>query len=118
MEIFKEFSFNAAHSLPNVADDHKCKRVHGHNYLVRVVLEGKLDPKYGWVKDFTDIKSYFKPIKDQLDHYYLNDIEGLENPTAEVLTIWIWNKLKPQLKELSEIHVYETPTSGCVYRGE
>ena len=118
MDIFKEFTFDAAHSLPYVADDHKCKRVHGHTYKVRVVISGELDPVVGWVKDFAEVKALLTPLHDMLDHRYLNDIEGLENPTAEILALWIWRKLYNDLEGLKEVWVYETPTSACVYRGE
>ena len=117
MEIWKEFTFEAAHMLPNVPDDHKCKRLHGHSYRVRVVVEGELDPTLGWVVDFASIADAFEPIRLRLDHYYLNEIEGLENPTSEVLAEWIWTRLAPALPILSRIEVSETCTAGCVYRG-
>lgn len=117
MEVFKEFTFDAAHYLPYVPETHKCRRMHGHTYRVRVVVRGPLDPKLGWVMDFGDLKMLVQPIIQQLDHYTLNDIEGLENPTAENLAIWIWNKLKRDLPILTEIWVFETPMSACVYRG-
>jgi len=118
MEIYKEFSFEAAHKLPNVPDGHKCGRLHGHTFYVRVYVKGEVDPTSGWVMDFADIKAIFAPIYDQLDHYYLNDIEGLENPTSENLATWIWNKLKPNFPALSQIEVRETCTSGCIYKGD
>ncbi|GGG56918.1 6-carboxy-5,6,7,8-tetrahydropterin synthase [Pseudohongiella nitratireducens] len=117
MEIFKEFSFEAAHRLPNVPEDHKCARLHGHSFQIRLSVSGPVGEVSGWVMDFGDIKQAFKPILNQLDHYYLNDIEGLENPTSENIARWIWDKLKPTLPELSEIQIRETCTSGCVYRG-
>ena len=117
MEAFKEFTIDCAHSLPNVPDGHKCKNVHGHTYKIRVVLKGELDPVFGWVFDFAEIKTAFEPLKEILDHKYINDVEGLENPTAENLAIWIWNRLASELKTLFEIWVFETPTSGTVYRG-
>lgn len=117
MEIFKEFRFEAAHRLPNVAPDHKCARLHGHSFRVSVAVSGNVGATSGWVLDFADLSKAFKPILEQLDHYYLNDIEGLSNPTSENLAIWIWEKLKPRLPELSQITVWETCTSGCVYRG-
>lgn len=117
MEIFKEFSFEAAHRLPNVPEGHKCARLHGHSFLVRLSVSGPVGEMSGWVMDFGDIKKAFKPILEQLDHYYLNDIEGLENPTSENIARWIWQKLKPELPELSEIQIRETCTSGCIYRG-
>ncbi len=118
MEIYKEFSFEAAHRLPNVPEGHKCARLHGHTFYVRITVEGEVDPQQGWVMDFGDIKARFQPLYQQLDHYYLNDIPGLDNPTSEVLARWIWQRLKPALPQLSSIEVRETCTSGCIFRGE
>jgi len=118
MEIYKDFTFEAAHLLPNVPEGHKCGRLHGHSFMVRIAIDGDVGSDTGWVMDFSDLKAVFKPIYNQLDHYYLNDIEGLENPTSEVLVKWIWDKLKPNLPELSRIEVKETCTSGCIYIGE
>lgn len=118
MEIFREFTFEAAHRLPNVPEGHKCARLHGHSYKVIVHVEAPVDPEAGWVMDFGDLKKAFKALEAQLDHYYLNDIEGLENPTSEVLAHWIWERLKPALPDLSALTVRETCTSGCTYRGE
>lgn len=118
MEIFKEFTFEAAHFLPNVPEDHKCRRLHGHSFRVKLFVEGPVEGHSGWVMDFADIKSAFHPIYKQLDHHYLNEIEGLENPTSENVARWIWQKLKPSLPGLSKIEFNETCTSGCVYRGE
>lgn len=118
MEIFREFTFEAAHRLPNVPEGHKCARLHGHSYKVIVHVEAPVDPEAGWVMDFGDLKKAFMPIEAQLDHYYLNDIEGLDNPTSEVLARWIWDRLKPALPDLSALTVRETCTSGCTYRGE
>ena len=117
MEIWKQFTFEAAHLLPNAPADHKCRRLHGHSYSVRVYVQGDVDPQVGWVVDFGDIKQACQPIREQLDHRYLNDIEGLENPTAEVIARWIWERLRPRLPILSKIEIGETCTSGCVYRG-
>ena len=118
VQIFKEFSFEAAHRLPNVAADHKCARLHGHSFAVRVTVEGDVGDDSGWVMDFADISKAFAPVFAELDHYYLNDIEGLENPTSENLARWIWAKLKPGLPALAEIEIRETGTSGCKYRGD
>ena len=117
MEIWKEFTFDAAHVLPNVPEGHKCRRLHGHTYRVRIYVSGEPDDRVGWVMDFGDIKAAFEPILDRLDHYYLNDIEGLENPTAEVLARWIWQRLEPRLPILSRIEIHETCTTGCSYAG-
>jgi len=118
MEIWKEFTFEAAHRLPNLPDDHKCKRLHGHSFRVRICVDAELDPELGWVMDFADIKKVFLPVLKQLDHYYLNDIEGLENPTSEVIARWIWRRLKPALSMLSKVEVQETCTTGCTYAGD
>ncbi|MBW2509171.1 MAG: 6-carboxytetrahydropterin synthase QueD [Deltaproteobacteria bacterium] len=118
MEIWKEFTFEAAHLLPHVPDDHKCRRLHGHSYRVRICVEGSLDRTLGWVVDFADVAEAFEPIRLRLDHYYLNEIEGLENPTSEVLAKWIWERLERTLPGLSRVEVSETCTAGCVYRGD
>jgi 6-pyruvoyltetrahydropterin/6-carboxytetrahydropterin synthase len=118
MEIFKEFTFEAAHRLPNVPREHKCARLHGHSFRCEVHVGGTVDPSTGWVMDFQDIKKAFQPIHDELDHHFLNEVEGLSNPTSEVLARWIWGRLEGSLPGLSKIVVRETCTSGCVYRGE
>ncbi|MFE2583263.1 6-carboxytetrahydropterin synthase QueD [Streptomyces sp. NPDC059378] len=118
MEIFREFTFEAAHRLPRVPEGHKCARLHGHSYKVTVHVEAPVDTEQGWVMDFGDIKAAFKPIDAQLDHYYLNDIDGLDNPTSENLARWIWDRMITELPQLSAITVRETCTSGCTYRGE
>ena len=117
MEIFKEFTFEAAHRLPNVPADHKCARLHGHSYRVEIHVTGEVGEISGWVIDFQDLKDAFAPLHDQLDHRYLNEVEGLKNPTSEVLARWIWERLADVLP-LSQVLVRETCTSGCVYRGE
>lgn len=115
--LFKEFQFEAAHHLPNVPTGHKCGRLHGHSFLVRLEITGEVDAHTGWVMDFAELKAAFKPVYNRLDHYYLNDIPGLENPTSEVLAKWIWDQMKPQLPLLSAVMIKETCTAGCVYRG-
>ncbi len=118
MEIYKEFTVEAAHKLPNVPDGHKCKRLHGHSFLIRICVSGEAPEPSGWVMDFSDLKTIFAPIYEQLDHHYLNDIPGLENPTSENLARWIWSQLHESLPLLSAVEIRETCTSGCVYRGE
>lgn len=116
MKIFKKYTFDSAHYLPNVADDHKCKRMHGHTYHLTVFIEGDVDPKYGWIVDFNEIKRVLNPIIDRLDHHTLNDIEGLENPTCEILAQWLYKTIQVELPLLESIEIYETPTSGAIYR--
>ncbi|MGW4126973.1 6-carboxytetrahydropterin synthase QueD [Amycolatopsis japonica] len=117
MEIFREFNFEAAHRLPHVPEGHKCARLHGHSYRVEVHVQGEVGSVTGWVMDFGDLRAAFKPLHEQLDHRYLNEVPGLENPTSEVLAKWIWDRLAGQLP-LSVVQVRETCTSGCIYRGE
>ena len=117
MEIFKEFSIEAAHWLPNVPEGHKCRRLHGHSFRIEIHAAGDLHPQLGWVMDFADLKTAFQPMEDQLDHRCLNEIAGLENPTSENLARWIWQRLKPEMPLLSKVVVRETCTSGCVYTG-
>ena len=116
MHIFKVFTLEAAHRLPNVPEGHKCSRLHGHSFRVELHVEGPVDARTGWVMDFADIKSAFAPLYDQLDHHYLNDIEGLENPTSENLARWIFRRLRPALPGLDQVVVHETCTSGASYR--
>lgn len=117
MEIFKEFVFEAAHRLPNVPDGHKCARLHGHSWRGVIYVRGEVDPRTGWIMDFGEIKTRFQPLYDRLDHHYLNDIPGLENPTSEVVAQWIWRELKPLLPQLCRVIVHETCTSGAIYEG-
>ena len=117
VELRKTFQFEAAHLLPNLPSAHKCRRLHGHSFKVEIVVAGECDPKLGWLMDYADISEIFKPLWEQLDHRYLNEIPGLENPTSENITVWIWEHLKPMLPLLSEVAVAETCTARCVYRG-
>ena len=116
-EIFCEFGFEAAHVLPRAPEGHKCKRLHGHSYRVAVHVDGPVGAEEGWVMDFADLRCAFAPIHDELDHHYLNDVEGLGNPTSENLAAWIWERLAPALAGLTKVVVRETCTAGCVYRG-
>ena len=117
MEIYKKFSIEAAHRLPNVPENHKCSRLHGHSFQVTLHVCGEINAQHGWIIDFADLKKAFKPLHEQLDHHYLNDIDGLENPTSENLARWIWRRLKPILPGLCKITIEETCTSGCIYSG-
>jgi 6-pyruvoyltetrahydropterin/6-carboxytetrahydropterin synthase len=115
-EVFKEFGFEAAHLLPNVPDGHKCRRLHGHSFRATVHVAGPLDTRLGWVTDFGRISEACAPIRDALDHRLLNDVEGLSNPTSEVIAAWIFDRLAPELPGLAAVTVRETCTSGCTYR--
>ena len=114
----KEFFFEAAHTLPKVPPTHKCHHMHGHSYRVVVCVEGEVDPAMGWLYDHGVIGDAMKPIVDQLDHVYLNDIPGLENPTVENLSAWLWQRLEPLCPGLCEIVIQETPNAWCTYRGK
>jgi 6-pyruvoyltetrahydropterin/6-carboxytetrahydropterin synthase len=117
VEIFKEFTIEAAHRLPRVPSGHKCGRLHGHSFRIEIHVRGAVGADTGWVIDFADIKAAFSPLEKQLDHNYLNEIAGLENPTSENLARWIWDRLSPELPSLTSVTVRETCTSGCIYRG-
>jgi 6-pyruvoyltetrahydropterin/6-carboxytetrahydropterin synthase len=117
MRISKEFTFEAAHRLPLVPPDHKCARLHGHSFRVVIHVDGDLDPHRQWVMDFADIDKAFAPLREMLDHRYLNEVDGLQNPTSEVIACWIWERLAPGLAGLSQVDVKETCTTSCTYRG-
>jgi 6-pyruvoyltetrahydropterin/6-carboxytetrahydropterin synthase len=116
-EIFKEFGFEAAHRLPHVPVEHKCFRLHGHSFRVSVHAEGEVGESSGWLRDFADLAAAMQPLLEVLDHSYLNEVEGLENPTSEVLAAWVWERLAPALPDLSQVVVRESCTAGCIYRG-
>lgn len=118
MIIVKKFTFEAAHYLPNVPEGHKCRRLHGHSFTIEIHVTGAVDPILGWVMDLGDIKQRFQPLYDSLDHHYLNEIKGLENPTSENIARWIWGQIKSAIPLLSQITVHETCTSEVIYRGE
>jgi len=117
VELIKTFRFDAAHALPNVPADHKCRRVHGHSYRIDIHVTGPVDPEAGWVMDFGDINRAVAPQLDALDHRMLSDIPGLENSTSERIAGYFWERLKPILPLLSAISVWESDSSRCVYRG-
>ena len=118
MELRKTFQFEAAHLLPHLPKSHKCRRLHGHSFKVEVSVEGEVDRASGWVYDHAEIGAAMRPLIAQLDHSYLNEVAGLENPTIENMAAWFWKKLAPQCPGLCEIVIHETPTARCVYRGE
>ena len=117
MKIYKQFTFEAAHRLPNVPEGHKCARLHGHSFYVEIHVSGPIGAETGWVMDFADLKTAFAPLHRVLDHNYLNDIPGLENPTSEHIARWIWERLQPTLPNLAQIVVRETCTSGAIFDG-
>jgi len=116
--ITKDFRFEAAHYLPRVPPGHKCGRLHGHSFVVEITIEGRVHEHTGWVMDFGELKKLIAPVIDQLDHYYLNDIDGLENPTSEVIARWIWDRIYPILPMLKKIVVHETCTARAEFTGQ
>ena len=116
-ELIRTFTFEAAHRLPRLPIGHKCYRLHGHSFRVEVAVAGPIGEDTGWVMDFADIKAAWRPLHDILDHRYLNEIDGLDNPTSEMLATWIWARLEPGLPGLSRVVVAETCTARVVYSG-
>ncbi len=116
--LTRTFQIESAHFLPMLPKGHKCARMHGHSFKIDVVVEGECDPKLGWLMDYADLKKAFEPLFQQLDHHCLNEVKGLENPTSENLSKWIWDRLKPGLPLLKSVIVAETCTARAEYRGE
>jgi 6-pyruvoyltetrahydropterin/6-carboxytetrahydropterin synthase len=113
--IITEVRFESAHRLPNVPVGHKCARLHGHSYRCEIHVTGPVDFHTGMVMDFAVIREAFQPLHAELDHHYLNEVPGLENPTSEVLAHWIFQRLYPLLSGLTAVVVHETCTSRCIY---
>jgi len=118
VRLVKSFDFEAAHWLPCFPEGHKCRRMHGHSFKVDVIVEGEVPEEKGYLVDYGDIKRAVEPIKQRLDHFVLNEIDGLENPTSEIIAKWVFDRLKRELPILAEVVVHETCTSRCHYRGD
>ena len=117
VELVKEYRFESAHKLPRVPPGHKCARLHGHSFKIEIVIAGEVDSKTGWFIDYGELDRIWQPLHDRLDHNYLNEIEGLENPTSEVLSQWIFDRVRKDLPSLQAITVFETCDARCTYRG-
>jgi 6-pyruvoyltetrahydropterin/6-carboxytetrahydropterin synthase len=117
MKIYKEFRFDSAHWLPHVSPTHKCANMHGHTYYIEIHVEDELDPQLGWVMDYNELRKVVEPLINRLDHKVLNEIPGLENPTAEFIAVWFWEQIKPQLPQLCRVVVKENPSNVCIYTG-
>jgi 6-pyruvoyltetrahydropterin/6-carboxytetrahydropterin synthase len=117
LELFAEFRFEAAHRLPNVPPEHMCARLHGHSYQIRITVVGQIDPKAGWVADFGAIAASVEPVRSELEHQFLNEIDGLSNPTSENVACWLWQRLHSVIAGMSAVEVREMPGLGCIYRG-
>ena len=118
VELSKRFRFEAAHRLPYLPDGHKCRRLHGHSFEVYVYVVGEVEARVGWLIDYADIAAVVEPITRQIDHRFLNEIDGLDNPTSEHLARWLFERIAPGLPLLAAIAVEETCTARCVYRGD
>ena len=116
--LTKDYTFEAAQTLPYAPEGHKCRQMHGHSFKVEVTVEGERDAKTGWFYDHAEISKAMRPLLESLDHAYLNEIAGLENPTIENMCAWFWDKLSPQCPGLAEIVVHETPTARCSLRAK
>lgn len=117
VRLIKEYRFEAAHRLPRVPEGHKCARLHGHSFKIELAIAGPVDPDTGWFIDYGELDALWQPIHDRLDHHYLNEVEGLDNPTSEVLARWLWLRLKPGLPALERVIVHETCDARCEYEG-
>lgn len=117
MDIFRIYHLQCARRLPGLADTHPCSRLHGHSFRIELTLSGPLDPEFGWVMDFAEVDAVWQTIHARLDHRYLNDIAGLDNPTSENLALWLWHSLQSSLPLLSKISVMESHESGCNFYG-
>lgn len=117
VELVKDFRFEAAHYLPNVPEGHKCRRMHGHSFRGEIAIRGNIDPDTGWLIDFAELRAAVDPLIRRLDHYLLNEIDGLGNPTSEMIAVWIWRQLAPTMPHLHRVTVEETCTSRCHYFG-
>lgn len=118
MELVREYRFEAAHRLPRLPEGHKCWRLHGHSFRFEVHVAGEVDERTGFLVDFADVDAVVAPLLEKLDHVYLNEVEGLENPTSEMLAAWLWQRIRPKLPLVTAIVVAETCDARCVYRGE
>lgn len=118
-EISRHYWIEAAHRLPNVPRDHKCARLHGHSFKVTLHVGGDVDATLGWIVDFAEVDRAFQPLFVQLDHNYLNEVPGLENPTSELLARWVLERVRLPAGRLCAVSVGETCHAGCtVYADE
>jgi 6-pyruvoyltetrahydropterin/6-carboxytetrahydropterin synthase len=117
VELVKEYRFESAHRLPRVPEGHKCARLHGHSFRFEIHVAGPVDERSGWLIDFGALDEVVNPLVDKLDHRYLNEIEGLENPTSEVCARWLFERIKAQIPSLVALTFHETCDARCIYRG-
>jgi 6-pyruvoyltetrahydropterin/6-carboxytetrahydropterin synthase len=120
IDIQRQFTYEAAHYLPMVPDEHKCRRLHGHSYHLTVVVRGPIDAELGWVMDFSTLKGIVDALIQQLDHRCLNDI--LVNPTVENQLVWLWanipmTRFRDSGVGLYSLQLQETDSSSATYYG-
>ena len=118
MIVYKKFNIESARSIPKLPKTHPCHHIHGHSFKIIISVKGPVNKQNGFVTDFQDIDDAFSPFKKELDHSYLNNIEGLQNPTSENICIWIWDKIQSSLPNIYKIEIKETDSTGCIYKGE
>lgn len=114
--IVHDFVVEAAHYLPNVPEGHKCRRLHGHNYRIELHVHGPITEPYGWVMDFGELEAAARPLLTQLDHHLLNEVPGLDNPTAENIAAWLCRRLAPTLPLLEAVVVHENDRVRSIVR--
>ena len=114
-QLKKRFTIESARFLPKLPKEHPCSRTHGHSFHITLTLEGTLDPQLGWLVDYHDIDLIIRPILQKIDHRLLNEVPGLENPTTEILTAWIYTEVKRVLPELTQVTLKETEDTECSY---
>ena len=118
MIVYKKFNIESARSIPNLPKTHPCHHIHGHSFKIIISVKGPVNKQNGFVTDFQDIDDAFNSFKKELDHSYLNNIEGLQNPTSENICIWIWDKIQSSLPNIYKIEIKETDSTGCIYEGK
>ena len=115
LELVTNFTFEASHQLPHAPEHSKCRRMHGHSWKAEIHVSGPVDPATGWVIDYDEIQRACEPVHDALDHRHLNDV--VDNPTSEMIAVWIWEQLAPTIPLLCRVVVHETCTARCAYSG-
>lgn len=119
MILVRKYTFQAARKLTKIDPTHICSNLHGHTFHVTIHIEGELNKENDFVMDFFDLDKIFnETIHNNLDHKYLNKIDGLQSPTTENVAKWIWLKLIKNLNILKEVHVFENDVYGCIYKGD
>lgn len=118
MIIYRNFKFDAVHFLPHVPEGHKCGRMHGHSYTLKVFISGEIDPETFRLRDFSELKTTVCAVTGVLNNRVLNDIDGLEDPTCENVLIWLWDRLRPLVPDLVNLELDETPAISSIYESE